>query len=336
MDHQTLYSDLPAHLQRYRADIFKDKYKRLHWDEPSRTITAHIGHDGYSYIHPEQHRSLTLREAARLQSFPDWFRFAGGSTHAFRQIGEAVPPMLAQAVGKAVLRALEAPKRSLRRRSTADFAKTLRQWLDETPETEMAAPWRRSGNIWHSLLGMVLFERLPYSLIRAFWPTYRDRWPEPEAFLEDSRRDAAMRAIGRGQTGQLLAEIARALVDRVRSSSYFDLDVPGLPRDRLALARTLCGLGHQLPPISGAIRVAERVFGEPTENSRLAAQLLLARLIGVDESGRAYAGLLEVGDRFCKPAMPECGLCPLQRLCSVGRASPAKPRQYRSRRSRAS
>ena len=51
MQHNTLYSDLPKHLRRYRADIFDDKYKRLPWDDMSRTITAHISKDGYWYIH---------------------------------------------------------------------------------------------------------------------------------------------------------------------------------------------------------------------------------------------------------------------------------------------
>src|SRR5262249_16316250 len=59
------YEDLPRHLQRYRTDIFSDKYKRLVWDEPSRSITAHLAKDGYWYIHPEQQRTLSVREAAR-------------------------------------------------------------------------------------------------------------------------------------------------------------------------------------------------------------------------------------------------------------------------------
>ena len=74
------YVDLPEHLQRYRSDIFTDKYKRLAWNEVSRTITAHIAKDGYWYIHPQQHRTLSVREAARVQTFPDWFRFAGQPT----------------------------------------------------------------------------------------------------------------------------------------------------------------------------------------------------------------------------------------------------------------
>ena len=101
------YRDLPDHLRRYRDDIFSDKYLRLSWDDLSRSITAHLAKDGYWYIHPEQDRTLSVREAARVQTFPDRFRFAGSMTTRFTQIGNAVPPMLAQAVGGAVRDALE-------------------------------------------------------------------------------------------------------------------------------------------------------------------------------------------------------------------------------------
>jgi DNA (cytosine-5)-methyltransferase 1 len=98
----TLYSDLPEHLKRYRSDTFNDKYKRLAWDDLSRTITAHIAKDGYWYIHPAEHRTLTVREAARIQTFPDSFRFAGTRSDAFRQIGNAVPPLLGRVVAESI------------------------------------------------------------------------------------------------------------------------------------------------------------------------------------------------------------------------------------------
>jgi len=83
----------------YRDDIFNDKFKRLWKDTmPSWTVTAHLHKDGYVYIHPTQPRTITVREAARLQSFPDRFRFMGARTHQFKQVGNAVPPLLAKAV----------------------------------------------------------------------------------------------------------------------------------------------------------------------------------------------------------------------------------------------
>ena len=87
---------------------FADRYYKLRWDQPCGTITAHISKDGYRYIYPErdQPRTLSVREAARVQSFPDHFRFAGFRTSRFRQIGNAVPPLLAQAIAERVKQAI--------------------------------------------------------------------------------------------------------------------------------------------------------------------------------------------------------------------------------------
>ena len=104
------YRDLPEHLRRYRTDIFDDKYFRLSWNGRSRSITAHLAKDGYWYIHPQQDRTLSVREAARIQTFPDHFRFAGSMTSRFTQIGNAVPPMLARAVGQALRESLNQSK----------------------------------------------------------------------------------------------------------------------------------------------------------------------------------------------------------------------------------
>lgn len=98
-----MYDSVPEELRRYRNDIFKDKYHRMVWGEPAWTVTAHIAKDGYKYVHPEQHRTLSVREAARIQSFPDRFRLAGSRTHRFTQIGNAVPPLLAKALGSVLL-----------------------------------------------------------------------------------------------------------------------------------------------------------------------------------------------------------------------------------------
>ena len=103
------YGELPKRLRRYRQDIFGDKYNRLSWTGLSRTITAHLAKDGYWYIHPGQPRTITVREAARLQTFPDSFRFAGARSHQFRQIGNAVPPALAEAMGTALIAGFRYP-----------------------------------------------------------------------------------------------------------------------------------------------------------------------------------------------------------------------------------
>jgi DNA-cytosine methyltransferase len=97
-------ADLPEKLRPYRWDIFKDKIKKQRWYRPSSTILSHMQKDGLMYVHPDssQARTFTPREAARLQSFPDWYRFCGPMTQQFKQIGNAVPPILAKHIAEAI------------------------------------------------------------------------------------------------------------------------------------------------------------------------------------------------------------------------------------------
>jgi DNA (cytosine-5)-methyltransferase 1 len=95
----------------YDPGKFPNKWWKLDPDSPSRTLTAHMGKDTYSHIHwdSRQQRTISVREAARLQSFPDGFQFAGSMNAAFRQIGNAVPPLLAWAVAEQLYKDLTVP-----------------------------------------------------------------------------------------------------------------------------------------------------------------------------------------------------------------------------------
>lgn len=88
-----------------KARLFDNSYVVQWWDMPSKTILAHIWKDGFQFIHPDekQARSFTVREAARIQSFPDDFEFAGSRSEKFKQIGNAVPPLFAEVLAKAII-----------------------------------------------------------------------------------------------------------------------------------------------------------------------------------------------------------------------------------------
>jgi DNA (cytosine-5)-methyltransferase 1 len=94
----------------YDASKFPNKWRKMWRDKPARTLMAHFGKDSYSHIHydSDQARTISVREAARLQSFPDGFVFCGTMNPAGRQIGNAVPPLLARALATTIRATLQA------------------------------------------------------------------------------------------------------------------------------------------------------------------------------------------------------------------------------------
>lgn len=95
-------------IPKYRRDAFQDKWRKFVASEPSWTVTAHLSKDSYSHIHYDsrQARTITIREAARLQSFPDGVEFCGNHGDHYRQIGNAVPPLLSKAIATELLKQL--------------------------------------------------------------------------------------------------------------------------------------------------------------------------------------------------------------------------------------
>lgn len=346
MDSTTKYSDLPEELKRYRDDIFDDKYNRLDWDQLSRTITAHIAKDGYGYIHPDQDRTITIREAARLQTFPDHVRFAGSPSSAFQQIGNAVPPRLAQVLGAELVRSLEQTT-AKHPPTTRDLQHKLAGWVRQRFErSAIASPWHglSLGHLlageeppahlrWKALVAQVLFDRVPTERIRMLWPTAESQLSTPEATTINAAAVHALAfALGRARRADEVVQLATEASARPST-----LEDPAEMEQLPGVTKSLTDVVFRLVPStnhdvvvapSPLLRVAARFWGQPVDvmNKRSDGRLAVARLVGVDEesastpvdrwaSALASIALFEVAAHVCRPVNPLCGSCPLQDDC---------------------
>jgi len=104
------YNELPEHLAEHKnKEVFLDRYKVVNGNGHSHAVVAHLAKDGHYFIHPDinQARSFTVREAARLQSFPDDYYFEGSRSAKYTQIGNAVPPLMAEGIAKKIKKMLK-------------------------------------------------------------------------------------------------------------------------------------------------------------------------------------------------------------------------------------
>lgn len=320
MDTRTLYSELPDEVKRYREDIFDDKYKRLDENDLSRTITAHIAKDGYWYIHPRQSRTLTVREAARLQTFPDSYRFNGPPSAAFRQIGNAVPPLLGAHMASAVRSALS--ERVPAGPSTQDIAAKLAAWFDSRDELRL--PWLRASTRWQFIMASTLLDRLGAQQSKQVWAVLR-RWPTAADTIGQA---PLLRQIGsltaREKRVELVLTTASAMpsdADSLTSSELLSR-VTGLQRSVAEMAVVVVpNRSEDEEPVGagqGVLRVAARFNGDVVDrrNRLTDGRLAVARMIGGGALSRsAQLGLVELASTVCRPSHPACGLCPLRSWC---------------------
>ena len=320
MEPGTKYSDLDDELKRYRDDIFKDKYNRLDPHAPSRTVTAHLSRDGYAYIHPVEDRTISVREAARIQSFPDAIRFHGPPTAAFKQIGNAVPVLLGEALGGAIFRALASPTPATT--SVGGTTALLADYFDaRSSGGKLSVEWLASKTTWQLTASVLLASEASAKLPPALWRPLLTQ-PEPDDTLKMS--DDWLRLGRQLGIGQLIDELLSVADRAARGESLSALVSP-------RVWDLVCTLSpdeeETLLPTASMIRVASRFFepascsGEEIEkvSAGTTGRLLVARLIGGTSSDRQSAhaarGLYEVASEICKKSHPACSVCPLSEHC---------------------
>ncbi len=174
----------------YDRGHFKDRYTRQHRDGLCSTIVAHLSKDGLMFIHPTQRRSLTVREAARVQSFPDWFLFPEPRTIAFRLVGNAVPPLLGEAIGRGLKRYLAAALPAGALSPLPASPEEAMEWLVPAVDAAVAARRLRA-------LPAVDFKKAWFSI------GYLHNWLHP-----DSAADNGDRVIRKAHQPTLLAALA--------------------------------------------------------------------------------------------------------------------------------
>ncbi len=321
------YADLPPRLQRYRSDIFTDKYRRLGWSELCRTITAHIAKDGYWYIHPDQHRTLSIREAARIQTFPDRYRFAGQFTHRFKQIGNAVPPRLGAAVGRALLgtlrlgpqRAAQHPQQALRRELLEWHAGHQRHY-----------PWRAGLAPWPVLLAEMCLHRTRADQVVPIFEQLLRLAPTPAAMLHHEQRALEiMRGLGLRWRAENIIEVARTLIADFEGEVPDDeMDLRSLPGVGDYVCRAVLCFGFNRRAVlldTNTMRVSTRIHARD-EARRYQLRLDLHRLAGAEGPDQAFNyALLDLGALICRAGTPRCDLCPIRRHCATGRVAEEKP-----------
>ena len=321
-------------LKRYRDDIFDDKYKRLDWNQLSRTITAHIAKDGYSYIHPDQDRTLTIREAARIQTFPDWFRFAGPPSLALKQIGNAVPPRLGECLGSAILDSLKSNMTAPA--ATFETSQLLADWfVKRSNRGELRMPWfssvtktttvKRRETRWQAIQAEILLGKVRESAAKMVWPLIVPLTTPAETL---SRRESLLEFsswIGRIDVGKRVISIAHWLAPRIDHLDSFAgmRSIPNVSSMTSSIAAHVAPGRDDDPVIvtAGILRVAARFSGIPVDrrNSGTDGRIQVARMIGAEDkiSDRAYLALIEIAEAVCLKAIPLCSDCPLQKHCDA-------------------
>lgn len=291
-------------------DRFRQRI-RLHPDEPGPTIIAGGIRPQFQYGHYKQGRGLTVRERARIQSFPDDYVFEGGTVQGRVQTGMAVPPLLGQRLGEAIRRSI----------NTKPFVEDLLEWGEENYRE---FPWRQENRSpYEVFIAEMLLQRTSADAVEPVHREFIERYPDLNALSSAGEEELAelLQPLG------LHNKRAKALRD-ITSQLVFS-GIPDTERELLALPHvgpyvanaTLCfGYGKRRPIVDANVaRIYSRAFDIDVMDEQLHEDDYLwdfAESLLPTENYRNYnIALLDFGAEVCTAQSPACESCPVNKLC---------------------
>lgn len=317
--------------------VFGAAYRLLDLQSPSPTVTRSGFRD---FVHPRQDRVCTVRELARLQSFPDEFVFRGRRCDTYarsryikqtqhEQIGNAVPPLLAEKVAKEIRRQLvAAPSQSLRRKKKR-FDKIFQALDDHYPKDRLG----NKGEPLDELIYIVLSRRTRENQYQAAYRNLREHFRSHSKLAEASNRELREILKPLGLVNQRVAalksifatiqrDFGRLTLAPLKKMTYSEAfhylrSLPGV-NDKTAKCVMLYALSHPALPVdTHTYRVSERLGLFDHGTSLFLAPRALEALVPRQNRGRYHVLTVLHGREVCTPRRPLCSICLLKKLCST-------------------
>ncbi|WP_224333682.1 DNA cytosine methyltransferase [Haloprofundus halobius] len=290
-------------------DRFRQRI-RLHPDQPGPTIIAGGIRPQFQYGHPEQSRGLTVRERARIQSFPDHYVFEGGVVQGRVQTGMAVPPLLAQRLGEAIATNYRAKP----------FREKLLEWGEEN---RREFPWRTPDcSPYEVFVAQMLLQRALPENAEPVYRDFTDRYPD-FGTLKGASEDELAEILRPLEPNDEYAKAFRKIASKLVFSGIPDseeklLDLPHV--ERYVANATLCfGFGRRRPVVDENVaRLYARVFDLNVEDGHLDDEYLwdfAGSLLPEDDFERYSMALLDHAAEICTATSPDCDRCPVSDEC---------------------
>ena len=290
---------------------FSNKYNILKGEEPCRTITAHMAQDGYWYIHPEQNRTLSIREAARVQSFPDGFVFHGGPSHRFHQIGEAVAPLIALKLGESLFESLKKNTGLDEDQIRKKYRRVLLDLYEDNDQDPL--PWTnhkdKDGELlsdknraWRAFLGEMIIGKSKNDDKTKNYKFYNNiiqHFSDPESFLDKSKeksRHLIFRSAKKEKSEKDLIVLAQKLSEDYDWHDWIRFeDINNISRDWIRHCLALIGITADRSCATATSKLVAQLMVIPVKDilaSRMLREINLGLLLGEDKYGAIYRALV--------------------------------------------